>query len=496
MITIKKGLLPFLLLLLSCINADAQQRIKISLASDLKGPYTGRLLVYTLKDTSKQFGMSASEDEAAFSMEVSNWKSGETKELPQEATALNLKLADLAPGYYKVIAILDTNTRERGKMAPGNLFTRKESMLKVSEGTENEVELLLSHAFPVRPFPGNDSIREITLTSPLLSAFRKYPVEMKAAVILPHGFENDKDKTFPVVFIIPGWGGIHQQALSAGARNAYGIGRGNEKIYVFLNPEVQSPYGLHGYVDSKVNGPWGQALIQELMPFMQRTYRASADPKLNFLMGQSTGGYAAVWLALHYPASFGGTWATAPDPLDFSSFTGINLYRDGNFYTDENGQERGFNKVKGAFTSTLRKTYGLEIFEGDGGQQQSFEAEFGLPDKSGRPRRLFDVVSGKIDKAVVNSWKPYDMALYVKSHADKLRKQLNGPVHLFVGDNDNFLLNEPALLFGEKIKSLNLPVHVDIVPGADHFQVRSPAVVEQIQREMDLQIQAATGANK
>lgn len=492
----KKRLLPFLLFSLACMNAGAQQRIKVSLASDLKGPYTGRLLVYTLKDTSKQFGMSASEDEAAFSMDVSNWKYGETKELTQDANALNVKLTDLKPGYYKVIAILDTNTRERGKMAPGNLFTRKESMLKVSEGSENIVELLLSHALPVRPFPGNDSIREITLPSPLLTAFRKYPVELKAAVVLPPGFEKDKTNTYPVVFIIPGWGGTHHQALSAGARKAYGVGTGSEKIYVFLNPEVQSPYGLHGYVDSRVNGPWGQALIQELIPFLQKTYRASPDPRLNFLMGQSTGGYAVVWLAMNYPTHFGGTWATAPDPLDFSSFTGINLYRDGNFYTNENGQERGFNKVKGVFTSTLRKMFALEDFEGDGGQQQSFEAEFGLPDKSGRPRRLFDAATGKIDKSIVNSWKQYDMALFAKSHADKLRKQLKGPVHVFVGDNDNFLLNESALLFGEKLKDLKLPVQVDLVPGADHFQVRSATVIEQIQREMDQQIQTAANAKK
>ncbi|MGN6416927.1 MAG: alpha/beta hydrolase-fold protein [Pseudobacter sp.] len=491
-----KSLLSFLLFSVFFINADAQQRIKVSLASELKGPYTGRLLVYTLRDTSKQFGMSASEDEAAFSMEVSNWKYGETKEITQTANALNVKLTDLKPGYYKLIAILDTNTYERGKMAPGNLFTRKESVLKVSEGVENNVELLLSHAFPVRPFPGNDSIREITLPSPLLTAFRKYSVDVKAAVVLPPGFEKDKTKTYPVVFIIPGWGGTHHQALSAGARKAYGVGAGSEKIYVFLNPEVQSPYGLHGYVDSRVNGPWGQALIQELMPFMQKTYRASADPRLNFLMGQSTGGYAAVWLALHYPAYFGGTWSTAPDPLDFSSFTGINLYRDGNFYTNENGRERGFNKVKGAFTSTLRKMYALEVFEGDGGQQQSFEAEFGLPDKNGRPRRLFDATTGKIDKAIVNSWKQYDMTLYVKSHADKLRTQLKGPVHVFVGDNDNFLLNESALLFGERVKDFKLPVQVDLVPGADHFQVRSAAVIEEIQREMDLQIRSATGSKK
>lgn len=489
MIIMKKSLFSFLLLTLSWISAHAQNRIRVSLGNDLKGPYTGTLLVYTLKDTSKQFGPSASEEEAAFSMNVSNWKNGEIKEISNEANALNVKLADLAPGYYKLIAILDTNLRERGKMAPGNLFTRKEAIMKVAEGAENTAELVLSHAFPVRPFPGNDSIREISLASPLLTAFWKYPVEMKAAVVLPPGYQKNKDNTYPVVFIIPGWGGTHHQALSAGARKSYGIGTGKDKIYVFLNPETQSPYGLHGYVDSRVNGPWGKALIEELMPFMQKNYRASADPALNFLMGQSTGGYAAVWLALNYPGHFGGAWASAPDPLDFSSFIGIDLYKDGNYYTDEKGQERGFYKVNGKFMSILRKTHDLEVFEGDGGQQQSFEAEFGKPGYFGRPQRLFDRITGKIDKSIVKSWKQYDLALFVKSHAAKLKQMLKGPVHVYVGENDNFQLNESALLFGEKIKSLKLPIRVEIVPGTDHFNVRNAAVVEQIQLGIDRQIQ-------
>lgn len=489
MITLRIKLSVLFFLFLACMGSNAQNKIRVSLGNGLNGPYTGTLMVFTLKDTTRQFGMSMSDEEAAFSVNVSNWKSGETREITHHDNALNVKLNDLSAGYYKMIAILDTNLQERGKMAPGNLYTRKEMVIKITEGAANTAALILTNIVPVRPFPGNDSIREITLASQVLSAFRKYPVEMKAGVVLPPGYQRDKDQTYPVVFIIPGWGGTHHQALSAGARKAYGAGSGKEKIYVFLNPETQSPYGLHGYVDSRVNGPWGKALIEELMPYVQKTYRGSADPRLNFLMGQSTGGYAAVWLALHYPGHFGGAWASAPDPLDFSNFTGINLYRDPNFYTDDKGRERGFYKVNGKFMSTLRKTHDLEVFEGDGGQQQSFEAEFGLPGHFGRPQRLFDNVTGKIDKSIVKTWKPYDLSLYVKSHAAQLRRTLKGPIHVYVGEYDNFLLNESALLFFEKTKNLKLPILVEIVPGADHFNVRNAAIVEKIQKEIDEQIQ-------
>lgn len=489
----KQGLLSIFILFTILFSANAQNRIKVVLDQNLKGSYTGKLLVYTLKDTSKQFGNNTSEEDAAFTMEVSNWKYGEIKELPQHGNSLNVKLKDLAPGVYKLIAVLDTNTHERGRFAPGNLFSRNEALLEVRAGQENTVEIVLSHAFPVRGFLQNDSIREITVASPLLSRFRKMPVEMKAAVVLPAGFQKEPDRIYPVVYIIPGWGGTHHQALAAGARKAYGIGTGTDKIYVFLNPESQTPFGLHGFVDSRVNGPWGKALIEELMPFVQKNFRGSADPRLNFLTGQSTGGYSVVWLALNYPGMFGGAWSTSPDPLDFSNFIGVNLYKDENYYTGTNGDERGFNKVNGSFVSTLRKTCLLESFEGDGGQQQSFAAEFGKPAKDGRPVNVFDVQTGKINKVVLSTWKKYDMTLYVLSHAGKLKKLMKGPVHIFAGSADNFLLNSSALSFAEKIKNIGLPIRVEEIPGADHFRVRNNSVTETIQMEIDKQIAVVKG---
>lgn len=486
----KKLVLFFFLLLISFIDAYAQNKILVSLQNDLKGPYTGRLFVYTVKDTSRQFSMNFSPDEAAFSTEVFNWKNGQTIEMPQYADALNKRLSQLSPGFYKLIAILDTNNSERGLFAPGNLFSRKEAILKVADDKENTVELMLSHAFPAKTFVENDSIREINFTSSLLTEFKKYPVTMKAAVILPPSYQKNPVKKYPVVFIIPGWGGTHYQALSAGARKIYGVGSGEEKIYVFLNPETQKSYGPHAFVDSRVNGPWGKALVEELMPYIQKQYRASSNPKLNFLTGQSTGGYGAVWLALGYPENFGGAWVTAPDPLDFTSFTGVDIYNDENFYTDNKGKERGFNKVNGIFTGTLRKTFAQEIFEADGGQQKAFEAAFGPADLNGRPVKLFDEITGKIDPAVANSWRLYDMASYVESYAETLKKMVKFPVRIYVGSNDNYLLNESAMSFAKRIKKFNLPVYVEEVAGADHFQVRTATVIRNIQVEMDKLISA------
>lgn len=482
------------LLMLTSLAANAQTdakpasgskkyEIAVSLDTALRGPYSGVLRVYTQKDTSRDFGGEHSLAEPAFSIEVKNWRPGESKLIDERARMQVGRFVDVTPGYYKMIAILDTNTTERGNNAPGNLYSPREGMLHVtSSGASGS--LILSRSFRQRPFPVSDSVKEVVIGSPLLSAFRKTAIYHKAGVFLPASYFTDTKKEFPVVFIIPGWGGTHQQAANPGARKLYGVGLGSDKIYVFLNPETQTPYGLHAYVDSRVNGPWGTAFIKELMPYIQQNFRGSKDPHLNFIMGQSSGGYGGLWLALHFPSSFGGAWLTAPDPVDFSNFVGINIYTDKNALKDADGNDRGFMLNKGKYMSTQREVRIKEFFDGDGGQMQSFDAEFGIPGKDGRPRSLFDT-SGVIHKNIAETWKPYDLSLYVKANAAKLKKEMIGPFKIYAGTLDNFLLDKSLEAFAEKIKPSGLNIHPVFIVGADHFTTRSEKLAAEIAMEME-----------
>lgn len=469
----------------SIISAFCQIQVRVHLSPKFTGPLKGRLMIYTLSDTSKQFGANPDINEAAFALDVKDWNQGQVITFAQQSDFLNRNITQLVPGLYKMIAILDTNTHERGTFAEGNLFTREETIIDIKAGKNTVTNLVLDRLFPKRVFKENDSIRELSVYSPLLSEFRKESIFMKAAVVLPKGYDKEKSRIYPVVYIIPGWGGVHYQALSAAVRKTYGVGLGEAKIFVFLNPESQTPFGLHGFVDSRVNGPWSKALTEELIPHFQKQFRASTDPDLNFLAGQSTGGYSAVYLSLYYPRHFGGAWATSPDPLDFRSFTGVNLYEDKNFFISPDGRERGFNLVDGKFISTLRVAKLTEDFEGEGGQQQSFEAVFGIPGKNGRPQSLYDASNGNINKNVFVNWKRYDLSAYAKRNAKILKKYMHGRVEIYVGGKDNFLLNKSALAFSENINNSGLPITISVLEKEDHFSVRGPSLTLEISRQMD-----------
>lgn len=465
----------------------AQNQIHVKLGTGLNGPYTGRLIILTQADTAKRFGASQ-EDAPAFAINVKNWVHGQDIVVNSTSDFYGRPL-DSLKGYYKLVAILDTNTKERDKSAPGNLYTRAEVVAHFDQSSKNSTPLTLTHVFQERKFNASDSVKEVVLLSKILSEFRKENIFMKAGIVLPSSYQTEKHKTYPVVYVIPGWGGTHHHAYNKGQHALYGVGKGEEKIFVFLNPETQTPYGLHAFIDSKVNGAWGRAFIEELIPYLEKTYSIRSSPNARFLTGQSSGGYGALWLSLHFPTHFAGCWATSPDPIDFSNFTGVNLYEDKNYYLNANGTERGIFIVNGKSTTTIEKMLKKELLEGDGGQQQSFEAAFGTKQLNGKPTVLFDRSTGVIDKKQVAQWKTYDLAQYLLSHQKRLEQTCRQKIRIYVGQNDNFLLQHSAIAFQQKTRHVKLDLKVDVVKAADHFNTRS-LVADQITKEIDELVRA------
>jgi S-formylglutathione hydrolase FrmB len=464
-------------------NVMAQQAIQVKLDPSLKGPYSGRLIVYLQSDTTKAFGR-AREDWPAYSITVREWRAGTTQTIDASSAGYPKSIDSVPAGYYRIVAMLDTNSRERSLTAPGNLYSRTEVVAKLDGGRTAAPVLTLSHVASERKFSVTARTREVRLHSQLLSSFRKEAIYLQAGVVLPESYDRDSTRYFPVVYVIPGWGGTHHHANSQPQWQVYGVDRGLEKIYVFLNPESHTPYGLHAFIDSRINGPWGSALVEELVPHLEQQFRIKAKPDQRLLTGQSSGGYGAIWLAMHFPEDFGGCWATSPDPVDFSNFIGVDLYGDPNFYLDSKQRERGINIIDGKAQTTLSAMARKELVEGDGGQLQSFGAAFGIPDRDGRPVPLFDPLSGAINKAVVSTWEGYDLGRYLQRHWKGKRRLLAGKVYIYAGENDNFHLQRSLQAFAQKAKKVGAAIHAEIVPGADHYSTRS-MVGNTIQATMD-----------
>ncbi len=366
------------------------------------------------------------------------------------------RLADLPPGRYAARAVADLNPDHWDfSLAPGNIVSRKTA---VSVGGE-PVDLLLERAVPKPVFTETELQKEVRLESRLLTEFHGRPASVEAAVILPPSYFKEPERRYPAVYTMPGYGGSHYN-ISRGTRDQerYGMNRyGMEKVFVFL--EINCAQGTHCFVDSENNGPWGRALIEEFIPHIEKIFRVIPEAGARLLTGQSSGAWAALWLQVGHPDFFGGAWPVSPDPVDFRSFCGVDLYeKDANVFTEgdpgNGGKPRGLVFSDGKPVMTWKDVSDKEAVIGPGGFVETFEAEFSPRGKDGLPARMWDRRTGRVNAAVVDHWKRYDVSRVLRENWATLAPRLRGKLHIFVADDDDVRLDDPIRLLQGEIDKL------------------------------------------
>ena len=85
-------------------------------------------------------------------------------------------------------------------------------------------------------------------------------------------------------------------------------------------------------VNSANNGPYGDAIMQELIPEIEKRFRIIQKSYARVLTGGSTGGWESLALQVFHPDFFGGTWTFFPDPIDFRRYQLVDIYSDSNAF--------------------------------------------------------------------------------------------------------------------------------------------------------------------
>ena len=117
-----------------------------------------------------------------------------------------------------------------------------------------------------------------------------------------------------------------------------------EAIIVYLDGNCRLGHSV--YANSDNNGPWGDALVKEFIPELEKQYRCDGA---RLLRGHSSGGWTVLWLQTHYPSVFTACWSSSPDPVDFRDFQKINLYEGENLYYAKDSSLRMVATVAGRF---------------------------------------------------------------------------------------------------------------------------------------------------
>jgi hypothetical protein len=416
-----------------------------------------------------------------FAQDVRGWRPEEPLVFqPQHAFPMTLDKLPAEKLYLQAVMDLDRGG-QHPLTAPGNLYS-KSIVLDPKSPPDGPLSFVIDQVVPERRFEETDRVKLVDIESKLLTQFHGVPIRLRAGVVLPKSFADQPAAKYPIVYEIPGFGGNHFAAFGALSRKATDVA-GFEMFHVVLDPSCR--LGHHVFADSENNGPYGAALVTELIPHIEAKFRGVAAPAGRFVTGHSSGGWSSLWLQVTYPDFFGGVWSTSPDPVDFRDFQRVDLYApDANLFTDNKGEKRPLARAAGKPVLYYKPFSDMEVVLGRGGQLFSFEAVFSPKGPDGRPRKLWERESGAVDPKVAQSWRSYDIRLILEQNWPKLAPKLAGKLHVYMGAADTFYLEGATRLLGEALKKLGSDAVVEIFPDRDHGDLLTAALRERIAREM------------
>ena len=510
--------LAFLLLLLVApLMAETQgPRFTVTFpATRSSAPIDGRVLVYLSADTTKEprFGASDAVTTAQVTgVDVDGWRPGTP--VTVDATAFGYpveSLRDLPPGRYRVQAMVNryqTFRRADGHVVklppdrwegqqptrkPGNLYSRP---VTVTIGATSRVALELTEEIPpVADFAAQETkyVKYVRIRSDRLSKFWGTDMYLAAWVILPEGFDAHPGTRYPLV-INHG----HFPSTPSGWRetppdttlvpdystrfNLRGYNRIQQELAYQLFKDWTSPgfprmllveiqhatpfYDDSYAVNSANNGPYGDAITYELIPEIERRFRGIGQGWARFTFGGSTGGWEAMAVQMFYPDEFNGAWIACPDPIDFRHYTTVNIYSDRNAYFTEGPFRRTKRPAQrnylGHITATVEDMNRRELALGSrtrsGDQFDVWESVYSPVGPDGYPARLWDKRTGVIDTAVARYWRDnWDLSHILQRDWATLGPKVRGKLRIYVGDMDNYYLNNAVYEVEKFLRSANPP---------------------------------------
>jgi hypothetical protein len=366
----------------------------------------------------------------------------------------------------------------------------------------------LTEMIPKIPDPEDSKyVKHIKMRSELLSEFWGRDIYLGAHVLLPEGWDAHPEVRYPLAVFhghFPSdFGGWRTTPPDTNMKPTYsdrfGVDGYNitvqQEAYDFyklwtgpdfprvLAIEIQhaNPFYDDSYaVNSENLGPYGDAITYELIPYIEEQFRGIGEGWARFTYGGSTGGWEALAVQVKYPTEYNGCYAACPDPIDFRAFCLTNIYKDDNAYYVDGPFRRdlvpGHRDYLGNVSSYLRDMNYRERVLGtksrSGQQWDIWEAVYSPVGTDGYPQRIWDKITGRINKKVAEYWKEnFDLAYILKRDWNKYGDDWRGKIKIYCGDMDNYYLNNAVYLAQDILESLESPTYdgeVDYGDRAEH----------------------------
>lgn len=473
-------------------------------------PADGRVFVILTRTAEPeprlQFGKSGGQYRSTpfFGEDVDGLKPGQRAVIGGRSTGYPVeRLADLPAGDYYVQGMLNVYTTfhradghvvkmhmdqwegQNFPVSPGNLYSEPRK-IHVDPASSDPIRIVLDRKIPPIEMPKDTPwVKHVRFESPLLSKFWGRPILIGATILLPKDYDRDSGVQYPVNYEQghfstepPGEFGEKTELKSDATERQKKRARRQEEFsaawqsgsfprMLFVTFQHPTPYYDDSYaIDSPNMGPYGQAITQELIPYIEKHFRAIPQPWARILSGGSTGGWESLALQIFYPDYFGGTFSYCPDPVDFHYFELVNIYDwDNAWYRKDDWRKTptpGERQPDGLVLSTMREQLKYEQAMGSGGRSgedwDCWQAVYGPVGANGYFQPLFDPATGAIDHGVAAYWKEHtDLNAYLQRNWKEIGPKLAGKIHIWTGDMDTYYLNDAVHLLEDYLKTTTSP---------------------------------------
>jgi hypothetical protein len=375
---------------------------------------------------------------------------------------------------------------------------------------ENKViDIVLDHKIaPVELPEDTDFIKVEKIRSELLSDFWGRPVDLGAHVLLPHGFDDHPEARYPLVInhghyrnpylfdlfreeppdpdLEPeysdrfDWEGYNRTVQEYAYKFYQYWTAPDTPRMILITIQHPNPYFDDSYAVNSANlGPYGDAIMHELVPFVENKYRGIGEGWARFVYGGSTGGWEALAVQVFYPDEFNGCFAACPDSITFRSFFIVDIYNHDNAYFLDSRWKRtprpGNRNYLGELSNTMQEINHLELVLGtksrSGGTLDIYNAVYSPVGEGGYPAPIWNKKSGAIDDSVAQYWKNnYDLLEIMKRDWNTLGPKLKGKIHIYCGDMDNWYLNNAVYWMEDFLESTKDPHYSGVIDYGDRAE--------------------------
>lgn len=279
----------------------------------------------------------------------------------------------------------------------------------------------------------------------------KDPYVREVIIYLPPGYSESYSKGYVTVFGLAGFGGSGKTLLNSDplgenieARMNRLISEGKSGPMILVLVDCFTRFGGNQYINSSATGRYEDYIINEIVPFVDKTYNTS----YHAVWGTSSGGYGALVLGMRHPEIFQGLVDHSGDAAfeycylpDFPiAIDVLRKYKGAKRWLID-FWNKASNYDKKDFTTlsiiSMAAHYSPNLNNPD--------LYIDLP---------FDTESGEFKESIWKLWREFDPINKVSDFSDNLKKMKL--LYFDCGINDEFNLTIGSRIFSKRCKDLGI----------------------------------------